>query len=192
MINKKDSHFSYQYDFNTNEFDKDWFINNLIDTYSQKVYLIAFSYVKDKGVAEDISQEVFLKCYKSLENFRGDASIKTWIYRITVNTAKDYLKKNSSMLLNFPNLFFESRRKGESTEDIYLKNSQNEYLIQIVHSLPVKYREVIILHYFHELKIEEMGDALDTNINTVKTRLARGRSMLRKKLDSKKGEMPNV
>lgn len=191
MINKKSNRFNYEDENEENFLDKDLLIENLMDTYTKEVYLIAFSYVKDQIEAEDISQEVFLKCYKYIENFRGDASIKTWLYRITVNTAKDFLKKKSLNLLKFSTVFLENSRRRESTEDTYLKINQKEYLLQNVHALPVKYREVIVLHYFHELKIEEIGETLDINLNTVKTRLARGRSMLRKKLESKKGEILN-
>ncbi len=66
--------------------DKEIVIEQLMELYTQKVYLLAFSFVKDSGVAEDISQEVFLKAYKYLDSFRGESALKSWIYRITVNT----------------------------------------------------------------------------------------------------------
>lgn len=147
--------------------EKTQVIEELMTKYSKRVYLLAYSFVKDKGSAEDISQEVFIKCYKYLEDFREEASIKSWIYRITVNTSKDFVSKKSFNVLRLPKVFFENFKKSESSEESYLKNSQNEYLLNVILSLPIKYREVIILYYFHELKIDEIGDMLDLKSNSV-------------------------
>lgn len=91
-----------------NDQDLGTLIEQLMDLYAEKVYLLAYSYVKDRGLAEDISQEVFLKAYKYLDNFRGEAAIKTWIYRITVNTSKDFLKKKGLKQLLLEGSFFEN------------------------------------------------------------------------------------
>ncbi|MGG1677822.1 sigma-70 family RNA polymerase sigma factor [Neobacillus sp. NRS-1170] len=87
--------------------DKEKQIDDLMNLYSQKVYLLAYSYVKDRGLAEDISQEVFIKCYKSLNQFRGESQISSWIYRITVNTAKDMLRSKGFNALSFRKPFLK-------------------------------------------------------------------------------------
>lgn len=185
------SHSKFEDEVDYTKDDKSKVIDELMTLYTKRVYLLAYSFVKDQGLAEDISQEVFLKCYKSLDKFRGEASIKSWIYRITVNLSKDYLGKRGFQLLKFPIEFFDGLKKSESTEEIYLKDYQNEQLLQNVLSLPLKYREVIILHYFHDLKIEEISKMLAINANTVKTRLARGRRKLKETISMLKGDVLN-
>ncbi len=162
--------------------DKEKLIEQLMELYTEKVYLLAYSFVKDRGIAEDISQEVFIKAYKYIDNFRGEASLKSWIYRIAVNTSKDFLKKKSLKQLLLENSFLENFHRTESTEASYLEADRNEQLLQIILTLPMKYREIIVLHYFYDIKIYELASVLDLKQNTVKTRLSRGRDMLKRKI----------
>jgi RNA polymerase sigma-70 factor, ECF subfamily len=171
-----------------NSYNKDLMLEHIMTQYSKDVYLLAYSFVKEKGLAEDISQEVFIKCYRKIDSFRGDAALKSWIYRITVNTAKDTVKKKSFGILKFPKIFFENLKKSESTEQIMLKQDHDEEILLRVLDLPIIYREVIVLFYFQELSVNEISFALNLNSNSVKTRLSRGRSILKEKL-SKKGEI---
>lgn len=168
---------------NLQDHNKRQMIDDIIRLHSRDVYLLAYSYVKDHASAEDISQEVFLKCYKFLGNFRGDSSLKSWLFRITVNTSKDFLRKRRFKVFNLASHFFENIRNTEDTEETFLKKQENEQLLQTILSLNSKYREVIILYYFQELTTEEIGGMLKVNHNTVKTRLARGRSLLKEMLD---------
>jgi len=169
--------------------DKETLIEQLMEHYTERVYLLAYSFVKDRGIAEDISQEVFLKVYKYIDSFRGEAALKSWIYRITVNTSMDFLKKKSLKQLLFENSFLESFHRTESAETSYLESDRNEQLLEVILTLPMKYRTVIVLHYFYDLKINELSTVLDVRTNTVKTRLSRGREMLRRKIEAKKGDI---
>jgi RNA polymerase sigma-70 factor, ECF subfamily len=175
--------FYHDNELDLNYQDKEELVEQLMNLYVEKVYLLAYSFVKDRGMAEDISQEVFFKCYKYIENFRGESSLKSWIYRITVNTSMDFLRKKTPKPLFFDEGFLESFRKSDSSETAFLKADQNEQLLQTVLMLPIKYREVILLHYFLDIPINEMSTTLNINTNTVKTRLKRGRDILRKKLE---------
>ncbi|MFU2017324.1 sigma-70 family RNA polymerase sigma factor [Peribacillus butanolivorans] len=116
--------------------NKEIIIEDLMNMYSKDVYLLAYSFVKDQGLAEDISQEVFVKCYRNIEKFRRDASIKTWVYRITVNTCKDFSRKKSFRVLKYSKLFLEDFKKSESSEEIFLKQNQNAQILHKVLSLP--------------------------------------------------------
>jgi RNA polymerase sigma factor (sigma-70 family) len=169
--------------------NKESTIELLMQRYSEKVYLLAFSFVKDRGLAEDISQEVFLKAYKYLDRFRGEAAITSWLFRITVNTCKDFLKKKSLKQMLLQGRFLENLKKTESTETSFLIESRNEELLQAILSLPIKHREVIILHYFYDVKVNELSTVLKLNANTIKTRLSRGRSLLKRKIEDKEGEI---
>jgi RNA polymerase sigma-70 factor, ECF subfamily len=170
-----------------NSYNKDIMLEHIMTQYSKDVYLLAYSFVKEKGLAEDISQEVFIKCYRNIDSFRGDAALKSWIYRITVNTAKDTVKKKSFNILKFPKIFFENFRKSESAEQTMLKQNHDEEVLLKVLDLPIIYREVIVLYYFQELNVNEISYALNLNSNSVKTRLSRGRSILKEEL-LKKGD----
>jgi RNA polymerase sigma-70 factor, ECF subfamily len=172
-----------------NYYNKDLMLEHIMTQYSKDVYLLAYSFVKEKGLAEDVSQEVFIKCYRKLDSFRGDAAIKSWIYRITVNTAKDTVKKKSYNILKLPKIFFENFKKSDSAEKTVLKHNKNEQVLHKVLDLPIIYREVIVLFYFQDLSVIEISDALNLNINSVKTRLSRGRSILKEKM-LEKGDIP--
>ncbi|MGY0694441.1 sigma-70 family RNA polymerase sigma factor [Virgibacillus sp. FSP13] len=162
--------------------DKEEIISDLMAAHSNKVYLLAYSYVKDHGIAEDVAQEVFIKCYRHLDKYRGEASITSWIYRITVNTSKDFLRKNKFMNIIYPRHFFDGFMRSESSEDTYLKQNRKEEMLQTIFALPIKYREILVLYYFHEQKIDEIANSLKINANTVRTRLVRGRKKLKQKL----------
>ncbi|WP_237417119.1 sigma-70 family RNA polymerase sigma factor [Halobacillus litoralis] len=154
-------------------------LDELMDSHSKKVYLLAYSYVKDQGTAEDVTQDVFIKLYNNLSSFRGEAAISSWIYRITVNRAKDILRRRKLAHIKYPLKYFEQENQAESTEEAYLKESKKEQVLTAILSLPLKYREVLILHYFHDQSIESIGKTLDQKENTIKTRLSRGREKLK-------------
>ncbi|KAA0546537.1 sigma-70 family RNA polymerase sigma factor [Bacillus sp. BGMRC 2118] len=166
--------------------DKETILDEIMTLYAEKVYLLAYSFVKDKGVAEDIAQEVFIKCYRNLDKFRGDSQMKSWIYRIAVNTSKDFVRKRKYKILYFQREALEDLMRSKSLEDTYVEKSENKQLLLQVLSLKPKYREVIILHYFHDLKITEISETLGINTNTVKTRLARGKLVLSEMLNNQK------
>jgi RNA polymerase sigma-70 factor (ECF subfamily) len=159
-------------------------ITQLIDAYWLSVKKLAFTYVRDWTLAEDITQDVFINCHRNLSGFRGDSSYKTWLFRITVNKCKDVLKSNwFKTLFLFEDVIDNVIKKEKSAENIYLKKIEEEQLSKLVLKLPLKYREVIILFYYEELKLDEIQSLLGININTLKTRLNRGKALLKKKFE---------
>ncbi|WP_409290572.1 sigma-70 family RNA polymerase sigma factor [Peribacillus sp. SCS-37] len=154
--------------------------DSIMKEYGQSVLWLAYSYVKDKSLAEDITQEVFISCYKNLDAFRGDSSIKTWLYRITGNRCKDVLKSWSYRSRKITGALFDDHRSdGDSPEAAVLKKMEDRELSVRVLSLPVKYREVIYLYYFEEYSIDQISTLLSISAGTVKTRLHRGRKLLK-------------
>lgn len=141
---------------------------------------LAFNYVKDKETAKDMVQNTFIKCYENMDNFRFDSSVKTWLYRITINQCKDYLRSwhyrkvhaKSSFGSNIISFF-------PSTEDKVVKDSEHEEMKDLIFSLPKNYREVIFLYYYKSLSIGEIAEVTKLNINTVKTRLKRAKQRLK-------------
>jgi RNA polymerase sigma factor (sigma-70 family) len=152
----------------------------LMEEYGDMVIRLAYTYVKQKQLAEDISQEVFISCYQNLDRFEKKAAYKTWLYRITVNKCKDALKSWS-----FRNIFYKeaissiiaSGSKNMDSDMVELE--EKEMIFKNVISLPIKLREAIILHYYEELSIQEIAELLNLSPNTVKTRLHRARHSLK-------------
>ncbi|WP_156289316.1 sigma-70 family RNA polymerase sigma factor [Oceanobacillus salinisoli] len=141
---------------------------------------LAFYYVKDRETAKDMVQNTFIKCYENMDTFRYDSSIKTWLYRITINQSKDYLKswhyrkvQTKNILESAVNTFLPL------TEEKVIKESESEEMKDIILSLPKNYQEVIYLYYYKSLSITEIAEVTDLNTNTVKTRLRRAKQRLK-------------
>jgi RNA polymerase sigma-70 factor (ECF subfamily) len=157
-------------------------LESLMDRYGTEIFRLAYSYVKRREAAEDIAQEVFIKCYEKLNIFRGDSSYKTWLFRITINRCKDVLRTWACKNLIFIDSPYKNHANSRTGEDQLLQNEENQAVANAIFSLPVKYREVIILRYYEDLSILEISDLLDMNSNTLKSRIFRAHEMLKKKL----------
>ncbi|WP_179884979.1 sigma-70 family RNA polymerase sigma factor [Bacillus sp. AFS015802] len=159
--------------------EKDRLLEEAMTAYGNDVYYVVYSYVKEHSLAEDLTQEIFIKFYKKVDTFREDSSLKTWIISVAVNHCKDYLRRWDTRMISISNKINEMvKGKMGAPEQTVIENERNSELIESVLSLPVKYREVIFLYYFEEMKLSEIGASLDINTNTVKTRLARGKALL--------------
>jgi RNA polymerase sigma factor (sigma-70 family) len=154
----------------------------LMNAYGNDVIRIAYTYLKQKQLAEDVAQDVFIKCYEKMDTFRNESSYKTWLIRITVNRCKDVLKSWSFKNLYLTD-FFKSKQTYYSQEKQLFSGEENELISKQVIDLPVKLREVIILFYYQEFSIEEISNLLKINPNTVKTRLHRGRIKLKESFE---------
>lgn len=155
-------------------------LEQVMITYGTDLSILAYSYVKDASTAKDIVQSVFIKCYKHLPKFRGEAALKTWIYRITINQCKDHLQSAYIRRLKFWEAGPVLEPHSEcNTEEIVFRKNTNEQVKRIVFELPAKYREVVFLHYFQDFSVEDISAMLNIPANTVKTRLRRGRDKLK-------------
>jgi RNA polymerase sigma-70 factor, ECF subfamily len=155
-------------------------LNSLMKEYGQSVLWLAYSYVKDKNLAEEITQDVFISCYEKMVTFREESSIKTWIYRITTNRCKDVMKSRVYKYKKVTqSLFDHFVSKDDTPEDFLIRKTEEKELSLAVLALPLKYREVIFLYYFENLKVEDISTMLTVNANTVKTRLHRGRELIK-------------
>ncbi|WP_108671877.1 sigma-70 family RNA polymerase sigma factor [Peribacillus acanthi] len=152
----------------------------LMEEYGDMVIRLAYSYVKEKQLAEDISQEVFISCYQNLDTFQNKASYKTWLYRITLNKCKDFLKSWSYRNLYYKDIISSIMSlKTDSTESGLIHTEEKDELFEKVLSLPIKFRELIILYYYEELTIHEISELLNIKSNTIKSRLHRARNILK-------------
>ena len=147
--------------------------------YGNELVRLAYSYVKDAELAKDMVQNTFVKCYKNLDSFRYEAQIKTWLYRITINECKDYLKSWNYKMVQVKGFIHETARSIlPPTEKTVIEKYDNKKLEDIIFSLPKIYREVVYLYYYDSLVVSEISEVLNIPENTVKTRLRRAKQKL--------------
>ncbi|WP_449536407.1 sigma-70 family RNA polymerase sigma factor [Ferdinandcohnia sp. Marseille-Q9671] len=159
--------------------EKDYILEKLMIEYGNELVRLAFSYVKDTEIAKDMVQNTFIKCYKNLETFRFDSQVKTWLYRITINECKDYLKSWNYKMVQVRSFINETTRSIlPSTERTVMDKYNTQEMKESIFSLPKVYREVIYLYYYDSLTTDEIANVLDIPVNTVKTRLRRAKQRL--------------
>ena len=164
--------------------EKDFLLERIMIEYGNELVRLAFYYVKDAEVAKDLVQNTFIKCYKNLESFRFDAQIKTWLYRITINECKDYLKSwYAKHVAAASDDIFTQTQSADCVEAQIVQQEQDDELVRAVLALPIKYREVIYLCYYEEQSMKEIADILQLNESTVKTRLRTAKQLLKKRLE---------
>ncbi|GIP32083.1 RNA polymerase sigma factor [Paenibacillus sp. J2TS4] len=138
----------------------------------ENVYRLAFSYVKNSENALDIVQDSIRKALSSSATLKSEGSMKSWFYRIVVNTSFDFLRKQKKIqLVDDKTLEFHS----PSCEDVYPDTD----LEKALEELPYAFRTVVVLRYFEDLKIEEIAEVMNENVNTIKTRLYQALRKLR-------------
>lgn len=170
--------------------DREAALERLMQDYGTKVLHLAFYYLKDRHLAEDVAQEVFIKAYRNWDSFRGESSAYTWLYKITVNLCRDKARSAWWRRL-LPSEDPVGGTAGgvdmaappeDSPEEAALKSDRRDSMMQQVMKLPDAYREVVVLFYFQDLSTVEIADITGQNENTIKTRLFRARAMLKELL----------
>lgn len=163
----------------------------LVLKYQQKVINLVMRYVHDPHIAMDVSQESFIKAYRGLKNFRGDSAFYTWLYRISINTAKNYLvSKNRRM----PDDDIDAQEAeqyegGAKLRDISTPEREalsNEIQVTVknaIEALPDDLRIAITLRELEGLSYEEISDTMGCPIGTVRSRIFRARESIEKELE---------
>ncbi|WP_342536855.1 sigma-70 family RNA polymerase sigma factor [Sporosarcina sp. FSL K6-3508] len=164
------------------ELDKRALLDSFIRDYGDDLKRIAYLYLNDLAESEDVVQEVLIKSYHQLDQFRHDCTYKTWLIRMTINQCKDFTKRWS-----FRNIFYRQEldevHDHNLTENLYIEQESSYEMSQQLAKLPAKYKEVLILFYYEELTMKEISEVLQINHNTVKSRLLRGKKALKDKLE---------
>lgn len=154
-------------------------IEQCIDTYSDYLYRIAFIYTKDRSAAEEVVQDVFFNYYRKSHQFQGDATLKTYLVKMTINRSYDYLRSWK----NKKHIFLEIiQGTAKETEQIYIEKELRGEVTVAVLALPVKDREVLLLYYYEEMTVAEIAALLELAVSTIKSRLQRAREKLKPKL----------
>ena len=144
---------------------------------------MAISYTQKEADAEEITQDVFVSVFKNIHKFRGDASLNTWIYRITINTSLNYLSKKKRFS------FFQLGQKEEQKPDfehpgILLENKEEaKLLFSVIDTLADKQKTAFILSFIEHLPRQEVADIMEMSLKAVESLLQRAKGNLRKKLE---------
>ena len=163
--------------------EREQIIDQLMREYSDDILHLVYTYVKNRTIAEDLAQEIFIKCYEKLNQFNQQSTIKTWLYRIASNHCKDYLRSWHYRKITLSNKVFDHiPSKSKQMEEEVIKQSEENRLTNAVMNLPLKYREVVFLHYYEEMSLKEISKITSVNINTLKTRLKRAKELLKDKM----------
>jgi RNA polymerase sigma-70 factor (ECF subfamily) len=163
----------------------------LVIKYQHKIVQLVNRYVKDPSEAQDVAQEAFIKAYRALGNFRGDSAFYTWLYRIAINTAKNYLVSRSrrssdyqvdiqdaEAIENAPQL-----QGMETPERLLLNQEIIDTIKTAIDKLPEEMRVAIMLREFEGMSYEEIAEAMDCPVGTVRSRIFRAREAIDNKLN---------
>ena len=153
-------------------------IEHYVEHYADYLYHMAYMYTKDRFVAEEIVQDVFVKFYQS-QQFKGKASAKTYLTKMVINKCYDYLRKEKVKRLVTLEIF---QTTSKSTEFQLIEQYEQDEIIAVILTLPVKYREVIFLYYYEQLSAVDIATMLHVSASTVRTRLQRAREKLKSSL----------
>lgn len=149
-----------------------------MEQYGDDIVKLCYTYVRNWQTAEDLTQESFLKFFRSLHTFRGEASVKTFLYRIAINVCHDYLSSWKYAKVTITNAFQKLLRTERSTEQVVISMDDSARLAWAIEQLPPRYKDVLVVFHFGEMSLEETSSILKLPLNTVKTRLRRARQML--------------
>ena len=165
--------------------------HELIRPYERRVYAMALSFLRNEADAEDVTQEAFLKAFRNLPSFRGDAKFGTWLISIALNEARSRIRRREAVKME--SLDGPEEEEGHVSQDQLtdwkeipseaLERKEIRHLLhKAVTALPLIYREVFQLRDIEQMSVNEAAAALGITISSVKVRLHRARMMLQKAL----------
>ena len=169
-------------------------VADLSESYGSKIHQLAFRYLKNREDAEEVAQDVLLKVYQKIDAFRGDAALSSWIYRITFNAAMSRLREFKQNLPNAPENALDAeglqpvKREvvdwSPLADETVLRSEMRKTLVHALKEMPVLYRAPVILRDVQGLSTKEASAILHVKEQTLKSRLHRGRLILREHLSN--------
>jgi RNA polymerase sigma-70 factor (ECF subfamily) len=163
--------------------------NQLILRWERPIYALAYRVIGREEEARDVCQEAFLRAFRGLPGFKGQAKFSSWLYRITLNLCRDWIRRQrrapvSQMPEDMDALeMAASRGPVESIEDLVARRELSEVVEEAMALLPEEQRTAIILKEYHGMTFQEIADLQGCPLSTVKTRLYQGLSVLRRHLE---------
>ncbi|TDQ40402.1 RNA polymerase sigma factor [Aureibacillus halotolerans] len=161
----------------------------LMETYYPIVERFAYQLGNRPHEVEDITQEVFLRVYRFIDQYK-QSKFSTWLYKITLNATRDWARKKTQDSRKVIKLGQEPLQTVDSVtaEDSLLKSEEDALLHSCIQSLDEKYRVPLILYYFHDEKYDDIADIMQLPLSTVKTRLSRAKEQLKSEVKKRQEE----
>ena len=155
----------------------------LVVKYQDRLVYSVFKYCKDLDLSQDIAQEAFVKAYRSIDKFRGDSSFYTWIYRIAINTAKNYFtnKSRGAEVYNediLDNALSDLSMDSENPETLLEADELKDAVMEAFQNLPDDIRSTLSLREYDGLSYEEIAKVQNCPIGTVRSRIFKGREII--------------
>ena len=163
--------------------------NQLVLRWERPIYALAYRVIGREEEARDVAQETFLRAFRAIKGFKGQAKFSSWLYRITLNLCRDWIRKERrAPVSQAPEGIDIIELAGEATpsesiEDLVSRRELGRAVAKAMAMLPEEQRTAIILKEYHGLTFQEIADMLDCPLSTVKTRLYQGLSVVRKQLE---------
>jgi RNA polymerase sigma-70 factor, ECF subfamily len=162
--------------------------NQLVLRWERPIYALAYRVIGREEDARDVAQETFLRAFRALSGFKGQAKFSSWLYRITLNLCRDWIRRERRAPMaqapegvDLIELASEAE-PTESIEDLVSRREIGRVVAKVMATLPEEQRTAIVLKEYHGLTFQEIADLLDCPLSTVKTRLYQGLSVLRRQL----------
>ena len=169
--------------------------NQLVARWERPIYALAYRTLGREEEARDVTQEAFLRAFRGLRSFRGDAKFSSWLYRITLNLCRDWIRRERrAPIAQMPegvdpiDVADEHVSPAESVEDLVARRELSDAVERAMAELPEEQRTAILLKEYHGLTFQEIADMLHCPLSTVKTRLYQGLSVLRRRLERQQRE----
>jgi RNA polymerase sigma-70 factor (ECF subfamily) len=164
---------------------------DIFDDYQRPIYNYLLRMTQDQAVAEDLTQETFIRVHRGLPGFRGEASLATWVYRIATNVSLDHFRRRSTVTERVTRSLdvVETDQEGlpdnkaASPEQLAAASEMSVCVQDFIWQLPPNYRAALVLHDLQGMKNGEIAEVLDVSLDTVKIRLHRARKKLREALN---------
>ncbi len=150
----------------------------LFENYYRRTYAVVFNILRSRENAEDITQDAFIKAFQNLHQLNDGAKFGAWLTVIASNLARNYLKREKRMILTDELPVIDTGASGDDTEAEALRTLEIERVRKAIRELPPDQYQVIVLQYYHDLKVEEIAGLLKISPGTVKSRLFRARQRL--------------
>ena len=169
--------------------------NQLVSRWERPIYALAYRTLGREDDARDVVQDAFLRAYRGLRSFKGEAKFSSWLYRITLNLCRDWIRRERrAPVVQVPegtdpvDLADAQASPAESVEDLVARREMTEAVTRAMSELPEEQRVAILLKEYHGLTFQEIADQLNCPLSTVKTRLYQGLSVLRRRLERRRAE----
>ncbi len=163
--------------------------NQLVLRWERPIYALAYRHIGREDDARDVCQEAFLRAFRALPGFKGQAKFSSWLYRITLNLCRDWVRRERRAPfaptpegVDVADLATSETLRGETIEDAVTRRDLGRHVARAMQRLPEEQRTAILLKEYHGLTFQEIADLQGCPLSTVKTRLYQGLTVLRREL----------